>query len=244
MVDYTKFIGIDPGLTGCIASITISGSVKSTNLIDLPTIPGSDKLYTFSKKIKRILKAGEYSDNGDYMYNHPKVFTKKTGSDSGGSKDPSLSEDKKMGGMTPFTRGGCGGLGTTHRTTSQKLNFLKIKKILQKEILGFEGKTLIVIENQYARPVQGISSSFSLGFTFGGLLALLSGFDEPYLIEDPNSWKRSLGLLGQDKGASIDLALKFYPDADIRLKKHHNRAEALLLANVGYRLFNNEKIKR
>lgn len=48
----------------------------------------------------------------------------------------------------------------------------------------------------------------------------------------PQAWKKHFGLTGQDKEASLVLARKLFPDAahELRLAKHHNRAESLLIA--------------
>ena len=51
----------------------------------------------------------------------------------------------------------------------------------------------------------------------------------------PQAWKRCYGL-GAEKYASLLKAKALYPslaDTDLRLAKHHNRAEALLLAHFG-----------
>jgi hypothetical protein len=51
----------------------------------------------------------------------------------------------------------------------------------------------------------------------------------------PQNWKAFYGLTGQEKAASMKLAQGLYPDADLRLVKHHNRADALLMARYGLR---------
>lgn len=48
---------------------------------------------------------------------------------------------------------------------------------------------------------------------------------------NPSAWKKTMGLVGKDKEASRALALSLYPKADVKLVKHHDRAEALLLAH-------------
>lgn len=47
----------------------------------------------------------------------------------------------------------------------------------------------------------------------------------------PQTWKRSLGLLGYNKNASLKLARKLFPEAELHLKKFDGRAEALLIAH-------------
>lgn len=51
----------------------------------------------------------------------------------------------------------------------------------------------------------------------------------------PQTWKKFYGLIGQEKAESMAMAKRLYPDADLRLVKHHNRAEALLIARFGMR---------
>lgn len=46
----------------------------------------------------------------------------------------------------------------------------------------------------------------------------------------PASWKRKTGLWGKTKKYSLEKARKDFPDADLRLMEHHDRAEALILA--------------
>jgi len=49
----------------------------------------------------------------------------------------------------------------------------------------------------------------------------------------PAQWKKYYGLLHADKEESIEKAIELFPSAKefLILKKHHNRAEALLIAN-------------
>ena len=52
-------------------------------------------------------------------------------------------------------------------------------------------------------------------------------------VVQPQTWKRHYGLIGKDKGDSLSVARALYPLADLRLAKHHNRAEAILIAHFG-----------
>jgi hypothetical protein len=54
---------------------------------------------------------------------------------------------------------------------------------------------------------------------------------------EPLAWKRLFGLAGKEKADSIATARTLYPGLaeTLRLAKHHNRAEALLLAHYGAR---------
>lgn len=53
----------------------------------------------------------------------------------------------------------------------------------------------------------------------------------------PASWKRAFGLIGKEKDAARQVALQLFPGLadELRLKKSHNRADSLLLAQYGRR---------
>lgn len=51
----------------------------------------------------------------------------------------------------------------------------------------------------------------------------------------PRKWKQAMGLLKADKAQSFKTAQALFPNADLRLVKHHDRAEALLLAEYARR---------
>lgn len=55
----------------------------------------------------------------------------------------------------------------------------------------------------------------------------------------PTVWKRQMKLYGKDKDACRLKALSLFPKAKIKLKKHHDRAEALLLAEFLRRIHEN-----
>ncbi len=101
---------------------------------------------------------------------------------------------------------------------------------------------MVVIEDVQPRP-QGNSNRhgntmFSQGSMMqskGIVLAVcdIAGLD--IRMVTPQAWKAFYGLIGQPKTASMDIARELYPSADLRLVKHHNRAEALLMARYGLR---------
>lgn len=54
-----------------------------------------------------------------------------------------------------------------------------------------------------------------------------------YVLEEPrpNDWKQKMGLAGKDKESARQKAIKMFPRCtDIKRKKDHNRAEAILIA--------------
>ena len=86
-----------------------------------------------------------------------------------------------------------------------------------------------VIERVASRPGQGVSGVFAFGRAVGVLEGVVQALDIPYSYVAPQVWKRHHGLLKQKKRASLELARKLYPKADLPLVKHEGRAEALLI---------------
>ena len=90
------------------------------------------------------------------------------------------------------------------------------------------------IEESQPMPGQGTRSMFTTGYGYGLWLGILASLALPYTSVRPGVWKRALAL-GKDKEASRLRAMQLSPGAELRLKKHHGRAEALLLAAYGLR---------
>ena len=86
-----------------------------------------------------------------------------------------------------------------------------------------------VVERVSAMPRQGVASSFAFGVGVGSILGVLQTLHLPLELVTAAQWKRALGL-SSDKRASLDKGRLLFPAADLRLAKHHGRAEALLLA--------------
>jgi crossover junction endodeoxyribonuclease RuvC len=92
------------------------------------------------------------------------------------------------------------------------------------------------LEYASARPGQGVTSMFRYGCTYGALKALIAALEIPLTIVAPTKWKPAVGLIrGDDKEASRLRALQLFPEqaANLALKKHHGRADAMLLAYFG-----------
>lgn len=87
----------------------------------------------------------------------------------------------------------------------------------------------VVIERVNAMPGQGSSSTFSLGDSFGCARAAVAACEVGLFYVSPVTWKKYYKL-PSDKEASRALAVRFYPTAPLNLKKHADRAEALLMA--------------
>ena len=94
----------------------------------------------------------------------------------------------------------------------------------------------VTIETQWARPGQSAASTFITGGGFWAWLGVLAPFGIEAMDVSPQAWKLEYGLLGKGKDASRGTALGYFPAAPLSLKKHHNRADALLLAHYGWQM--------
>lgn len=87
----------------------------------------------------------------------------------------------------------------------------------------------------------GTVAANSKGLTLGSTLVALQFSGVPYELLQPQTWKRGLGMLmpkagdKEKKAASLARARMLFPAADLDLQKHHNRAEALLIAHYAQR---------
>lgn len=105
-----------------------------------------------------------------------------------------------------------------------------------------------VLEKAQPMPRQGVVSVFGYGKTCGVIEGVLACLEIPYRYTAPGKWKRDLGLIREKneempafKRRSLDMARRLFPDQELHLQKHHNRAEALLIAEWARRfLFNKE----
>lgn len=92
---------------------------------------------------------------------------------------------------------------------------------------------LVALERVHAMPGQGVKSMFTFGQNFGQWEGILAALSLPCLQPTPQEWQK--GLVKASDGAdtktrALTVARRLFPDADLNLKKHHGRADALLLA--------------
>ena len=99
-------------------------------------------------------------------------------------------------------------------------------------IFGMYKPELMVIEKVASRPGQGVASVFTFGCAYGVCIGVAGALDVPVSFVVPSRWKLHFRLSGQPKDASRELAIRLYPAqaSMLGLKKHHGRADALLLA--------------
>lgn len=136
--------------------------------------------------------------------------------------------------------------GKKHKTVFNYLlidNIFKILKLLQRKG-GYTSYCCIEIAQIFGPG--GTYGAFRVGCGYGmwPLYLISKGFS---LLEvAPNKWKQAMGLGGQDKDASRFMALNLFPRADIHLKKDHDKAEALLLAEYMRRVrgFGSDNLNR
>lgn len=90
------------------------------------------------------------------------------------------------------------------------------------------------VEAVSAMPGQGVTSMFSFGMTYGAILQALASNNIHYERVQPNTW-RVANKVRKGKDGSRMRASELYPSrAGLwKLKKHHNRCDALLIARYG-----------
>ena len=103
-----------------------------------------------------------------------------------------------------------------------------LKRMFLERLEGRED-VAIALERVSAMPGQGSSSVFSFGDTYGCCRSVASLTGYPLHLVTPTTWKKHFGL-GRDKEESRALASRLLPGAELHLKKHADRSEALLMA--------------
>jgi len=96
-----------------------------------------------------------------------------------------------------------------------------------------EESIAVVLERVNAMPGQGSSSIFSLGDSFGCARSVVAACRFELTYVTPAQWKKYFKLTS-DKELGRALAVRMFPEAPLNLKKHADRAEALLMARWLY----------
>ena len=95
--------------------------------------------------------------------------------------------------------------------------------------LSYGKQATCALERVNSMPGQAASSTFSLGDSFGSIRACVSAAGVPITYVTPQKWKKYFGLTSVKEEARA-MAIKLYPTSELHLKKHIDRAEALLIA--------------
>ena len=100
------------------------------------------------------------------------------------------------------------------------------------EPYGMLGESRAFLERVNAFAGQGVGSMFSLGMSFWGAAGVIAASGIPLTLVEPKDWKGHFRL-NADKELARALASRYYPNVTLTAKKHHGRAEALLIARYG-----------
>lgn len=93
------------------------------------------------------------------------------------------------------------------------------------------GRAIVGLELVHAMPGQGVTSMFSMGRGLGLIQGILFALNVPFHNITPQRWKKTMmDGMPKEKDASRLRAQQIFLDADLKLKKHHGRADALLIA--------------
>ena len=111
----------------------------------------------------------------------------------------------------------------------QMVSPIDLANILRAQLTNAQGDIVAITENVNAMPGQGVASMFAFGKSYGILLGVLAALGISVHLVSPAKWKRFYAL-GAEKDQSRELAQRMWPAAPLNLKKHHGRAEALMLA--------------
>lgn len=106
----------------------------------------------------------------------------------------------------------------------------RINAVELMEMIWNDVPTHIAVEDVHTMPGQGIASSGKFMRAAGAIEAVAALVGDSVTLVRPQVWKKSHALIGTDKKASLELARHIWPDAPLKLAKHHGRADALLIA--------------
>lgn len=122
------------------------------------------------------------------------------------------------------------------KTTRNDMNLAGCKELLQTYTI-----THVFLEKVSAMPGQGVTGMFRFGQNLGQWQGILVGMGLDYTMVTPQVWKRQAELIKADKGDSVELARKIWPDHDGMFKyktADEGRAEAALMARYGWMQLN------
>jgi len=102
---------------------------------------------------------------------------------------------------------------------------------------------LVVIEKQWARQGQGVSSTFTIGDNFGFIKGVVTALRISHVIETPTGWQKYYGFssLRKDsvkakKDEMYNKAKQLYPKDNFK----KSQADAVLIAYWGWKYANNQ----
>jgi hypothetical protein len=112
---------------------------------------------------------------------------------------------------------------------SRRVDGLALARLIRQHVPAGHACT-VLMESVHAMGGSAVQTMGSMMRSVGAIEAVLEVLRMPAAGVTPQTWKRFYGLKS-DKGQSLTKARTLYPAAPLRLAKHHNRAEALLIAH-------------
>ncbi len=114
----------------------------------------------------------------------------------------------------------------------------KKNEIDEQALVGLlRGCDHVFCEKSQVMPGQGISSSGRYMMSFGIIRGICAGLSIPYTLVAPQTWKKTMMPdMPKDKGASIIVAARLFPELMMVRKKDHGKADSLLICEYGRRL--------
>ncbi len=134
-----------------------------------------------------------------------------------------------------------------NRTTAKvkrKIDAFELHKLLWQhlDLCKKEDVTIAIEEQKVMHPkkipgkenrTMGPTSLMSLGHTYGSIEAVVQVAEIDYSITPSKKWKSYFKIPGEQNGGkkiALSLARMMFRAAPLKLQKHHNRADALLIA--------------
>lgn len=93
----------------------------------------------------------------------------------------------------------------------------------------------VFIETPIAFPGQHVATTAAAFLTAGIIEGVVMARHYAHTLVAPKDWKKAMKLTAT-KEQSRAMAIRLFPTAELNLVKHHNRAEALLIAKYGHGL--------
>lgn len=118
----------------------------------------------------------------------------------------------------------------TASKVSRMIDCAGLATLLRQILADHSGEDFAVaLERTGAMPGQGVSSMYSMGDSFGSIRGVVATLGLPLHMPVPGRWKKAMAI-SSDKEHGRAMAISLFPAAPLNCKAHHNRAEALLLA--------------
>jgi crossover junction endodeoxyribonuclease RuvC len=98
----------------------------------------------------------------------------------------------------------------------------------------FDAIVYALVERTTAMPGQGVSSMYSMGHSRGVAEGVLGALKVETFLVPAAVWKRHMGYTADKEPIRAEMR-RVFPGAELHLKKHADRAEALAMALYLYR---------